>query len=174
MGTRSCIIVKVRKEDIGKIKKFDKKLLPVSLDKWESKDSDGEVYMSEIGRSLCKPVAINSPYIAIYCHWDGYPSGVGAALEKNFNTYESALNLILGGSCSFIESDKVRHYANRKGEKWGYILPKQFNTKKAISEYCCGSWAEYAYLLDEESGWGYKEISGSMSSINKRGFKPLP
>ena len=27
---------------------------------------------------------------SIYCHWDGYPEGVGAALQANFNTYEDA------------------------------------------------------------------------------------
>jgi len=161
MGTRSCIIIKVRKEDIGKVIKFQARALPVKVASWVDKDSEGNVWRNETTSSKCKPVEIDSAYIGIYCHWDGYPSGVGAALLNGFHTYDEILNLILGGSCSHIDESDVRHYANRKGEKWDWIKPMQGKTQKALVSYFDGSWAEYAYLFDEERGWLYKPISGN-------------
>jgi hypothetical protein len=163
MSTRSCIILKVRKEDIGKLKlKFDVSKLPVPLDKWEYNES---------GKNLCRPVPINNQYIGIYCHWDGYPSGVGAALKNHFKDYDSVLNLILGGSCSAID-DSVKHYANRVGEEWRYLAPKQGSSQKDLVSHFRNAWAEYAYLYDEErGGWLYKSICTNNSS--KNGFKAL-
>jgi hypothetical protein len=42
---------------------------------------------------------------AIYCHWDGYPDGVGAGLSQNYNSKEQAEALIaLGGFSSLMET----------------------------------------------------------------------
>lgn len=158
MGTRSCVIIKVRKEDIGKVMKFQAKALPVKVGSWVDKDSEGNVWRNETTSSKCKPVEIDSVYIGVYCHWDGYPSGVGASLLNSFHTYDEVLNLILGGSCSSINNEVIRHYANRKGEKWDWIKPMQGKTQKALVDYFDGCWAEYAYLFDEERGWCYKPI----------------
>jgi hypothetical protein len=157
MSTRSCVILKLRKEDIGKVVKFNKELLPVPLDRWQNKGIDGKVWRDETVKDKCKPVEISDNYIAISCHWDGYPEGVGAALKEHFKDYESVMNLIVGGSCSVI-GDKVRHYANRKGDKWEDIVPKQFKTQKDVLEHYTWCECEYAYLFDEKKGWGYKEL----------------
>ena len=45
----------------------------------------------------------NGTVNAVYCHFDGYPSGVGAMLLKHYNTEKKARNLINLGSLSFIE-----------------------------------------------------------------------
>ena len=45
-----------------------------------------------------------SAVLQIYCHWDGYPEGVGEALQSGYNTYEQALALILGGDLSSLDS----------------------------------------------------------------------
>lgn len=173
MSTRSCIILKLRKEDIGKKMKFQEGLLPVPLDKWQDKDREGNVWRDETGKNLCKPVEINNQYIGIYCHWDGYPEGVGADLKRHFKDYYSVLNLILGGSCSAIGSN-VRHYANRQGEKWEDITPKQGKYQKDLVDLFNHSWCDYAYLFDEARGeWVFKELCGKPESINKRGFKPM-
>ena len=173
MSTRSCIIVKVRKEDIGKEIKFNESLLPVPLDSWQEKDREGKVWRDETGKDLCQPVEIKDLYIGIYCHWDGYPSGVGADLKEHFKDYNSVLNLIVGGSCSALGSN-VRHYANRKGERWEYLVPKQGNTQKAIVNAFIHSWCEYVYLFDETRGeWVYKSLCGKPENIHKRGFKVM-
>ena len=157
MGTRSCIIIKVRREDIGKKRKFSEKALPITLDEWVDINSQGEVYCSQIGKDTTTPVEIKDQYIGIYCHWDGYPEGVGEALKEKFTDYDSVLNLIVGGWCSFISLDKVRHYANRKGMEWDEIKPNQGKTQKEVLDNY--SWLEYAYLFDEErGGWLYKKF----------------
>ena len=170
MSTRSCIIVKVRKEDIGKEMKFNEALLPIPLDNWDCKDFDGNVYRKEGGKNLCKPVVINEQYLAIYCHWDGYPSGVGAELKEHFTDYQKALNLVIGGSVSALDSRYVRHYANRQGEKWDYLKPTQGKTQKEVLKPF--DWSEYAYLFDEaRGGWVYKPLT--FRENDKAGFKAL-
>ena len=81
MSTRSCIIVKVRKEDIGKKKQFNEKILS-HLEEWISRDCEGKVYLNEVDEEKSKPVTINGDYIGIYCHWDGYPSRSGEEWES--------------------------------------------------------------------------------------------
>ena len=47
----------------------------------------------------------NGTIKAIYCHWDGYPEGVGAGLVENYNSKEKAEELIsLGGFSSLMET----------------------------------------------------------------------
>ena len=92
MSTRSCIIVKIKKEDLGKVMKFNESLVR-GLESWEKNESK-EGYFPEI--------TLKYQYLSVYCHWDGYLEGVGAELKEHYNTYEKALNLVLGGSISSI------------------------------------------------------------------------
>ena len=158
MSTRSFIILKVRKEDIGKVMKFNEGLLPKPLDNWQEKDHEGKVWRDETGEDLCQPVEIGDQFIGVYCHWDGYPSGVGAVLKMFFRDYNSVLNLILGGSCSYISGDAVRHYANRQGEEWEHLAPSQGKSRAELAKIGGQSWAEYAYCFDEASGWKYADL----------------
>ena len=148
MSTRSVVIVKIADSDINKRKKFDPKKVTVEETKWEEEGTEPV--------ELSKAILLKDKYIGIYCHWDGYPEGVGAGLEKNFNDYEKALNLTLGGFCSVIIEDKIKRYATRKSEEWKYIKPQQADTaKKLISTV--GDWAEYAYIF-EDGKWQTKEL----------------
>ena len=153
MSTRSCIILKVRKEDIGKVMKFNEGLLPKPLDKWQEKDHEGKVWRDETEQDKCQPVEIGNQFIGIYCHWDGYPDGVGSELVEHFKDYNSILNLILGGSCSSINGGVVRHYANRQGEEWEYLVPSQGKSQTELARVGRSSLAEYAYSFDEATGW---------------------
>ena len=155
MSTRSFIILKVRKEDIGKVMKFNEGLLPKPLDKWQDKDHEGKVWRDETGQDKCQPVEIGDQFIGVYCHWDGYPSGVGAELKTFFKDYNSVLNLILGGSCSAIDGGVVRHYANRQGEEWEHLVPSQGKSRAELARLGRQSWGEYAYCFDEATGWKY-------------------
>lgn len=168
MSTRSFIIVKVRKEDIGKVMKFNEGLLPKPLDNWQEKDHEGKVWRDETGQNLCQPVEVKDQFIGVYCHWDGYPDGVGAELLTHFKDYNSVLNLIIGGSCSSIDNGVVRHYANRQKEKWEYLLPKQGKSQAELARVGRGSWAEYAYVFDEATGWKYASLCNKTIR-----FKPM-
>jgi len=146
MSTRCAIIIKVKDEDLGKIKKFDKDKLPkgVKLSEWNC-------YGDEIGDETSKGVKLTKPYIGIYCHSDGYLDGVGKVLKEVFNDYEAALNLVVGGFCSVVWYDEVRHYANRKCEEWGYIKPIKGDTPIEVESHIGHN--GYVYLL-EDGEWG--------------------
>ena len=63
-----------------------------------------EVEIPEAEIEKVPAVKLDGKYIGIYHHWDGYPEGVGDTLVKRFNTYEDALNLLLYGDESSINS----------------------------------------------------------------------
>lgn len=136
MSTNSNIIVKVKKSDIGSTALYDAKKLDAPEVYW------GKTNSNENG--VEKPVEITEEYIGIYCHWDGYLDGVGKALKEHFNTYDKALNLVLGGSCSAIGNNGgIVRYATREGEKWDFIKPKQGDNPNALAE------EEYNYLFED-------------------------
>ena len=47
------------------------------------------------------------PYLQVYCHFDGYPEGVGLDLVKKNFTYDEALEFILKGDRSTCEDGKA-------------------------------------------------------------------
>ena len=100
---------------------------------------------------------------AIYCHWDGYPDGVGYTLLENFNSYEKAINLIAFGDASDINGTTAVFYNSwREGEDWKHTKPRQYTSEQAYEESCD---EDYAYLFkdgkwyvkkcwsDEDSDW---------------------
>ena len=135
MSTNSNIIVKVNKSDIGSTALFDASKLDVPEVYW------GKAIGNEKG--VEKPVEITEEYIGIYCHWDGYLDGVGKALKEHFNTYDKALNLVLGGSCSAIGNNGgIVRYATREGEEWDFVKPKQSDNPISLAK------EEYNYLFE--------------------------
>ena len=106
MSTRSMIYVKVNEEDIGKVMTCDIVKLPNPIIDFNHPCVEYRIHPKPLDKVL---------YLGIYCHFDGYPSGVGAELKTNFNTYEKALNLILLGACSTIITD-IRTYHNWRNE----------------------------------------------------------
>ena len=55
----------------------------------------------------------DNTYISIYCHWDGYPSHVGALLIKHYATEEKARELLaLGNLSSLRENIGQKHKFN--------------------------------------------------------------
>jgi hypothetical protein len=71
------------------------------------------------------------------------------------DTYERALNLVLGGSISSINEDDFTHYANRDGETWSHIEPIQGDTAIDVNAEVN---EDYAYLFDEDNG-GWKVLN---------------
>lgn len=172
MGTRSCVIVKVRPSDKDKVMRFKPTLVPVPLQDWRDVDFEGRVWRDETGKERSQDVKLTGDYIGIYCHWDGYvKGGVGETLKEKFADYDTALNLVIGGFCSSVGFDGVKRYAIRGrkdtpwvNEKWIDIKPVQGKTQKSVfSRIDC----EYVYLYDEErGGWLYKHYPR-----NKSGFR---
>lgn len=72
-------------------------------------------------------VKVGNSYYGIYCHFDGYPSGVGKTLIENYNTQELAEKLVsLGDIFSVGESinETVYFGRDRGGEDTGYRISK--------------------------------------------------
>ena len=72
----------------------------------------------------------NGNVLQIYCHWDGYPEGVGKDLLSHFNSYDAALKLILEGD----HSTPHESYTS-KGEDWESNRPDQRTEAICYEEY---------------------------------------
>ena len=102
----------------------------------------------------CEPNG--SPVLQIYCHWDGYPEGVGEALQSGYNTYEQALALILGGDLSSLDTSCSYPYSLGKGEDASRCAPTVLSEPELNEEYLyvfdykTNQWfVQYAYGEDE-------------------------
>lgn len=164
MSTRSCIVIKVKESDLNQVKKFNPELLPVKVEGW---DCYGETTCAE----KSQPVELKGAYIGIYCHSDGYPSGVGAVLKEKFNDYETALNLIIGGDCSSVWFDSVRRYGTRSSEDWDYIFPQQGDKPEQVYKRFGGT--EYCYLFEDGVGWKVNTFEEYIKDGNEEYPKPI-
>lgn len=157
MATRSYIRVILKEEDRNKDMKFNPSLIDendeygIDLNEWGRDQLDIEHGTWE----TVNPEGQEA--LRIYHHWDGYPSGVGDTLVKYYNTYEKALNLMLGGDCSTING-KYSPYALRKSEDWESIKPTPIKENKAVSEeydymFKDGEWYVRAMYGDDLENW---------------------
>ena len=80
-------------------------------------------------------VELNNDYIEIYHHWDGYPSSLGKTLLDEFNDYDKALNLCLGGDASTINNDVIKQYTPWRGESWEYCKPSMLDAPRYWNDY---------------------------------------
>jgi hypothetical protein len=89
---------------------------------------------------------------AIYCHWDGYPAGVGLGLIDNYNSKEQADALIaLGGFSSLMETleeTKAGAYGNDSDKARTFTGVQDW-----LDNFNSGE--EYAYLYEDGKGWVY-------------------
>jgi hypothetical protein len=91
---------------------------------------------------------------AIYCHWDGYPAGVGLGLVENYDSKEQAEALInLGGFSSLMETleeTKAGAYGTESDSARTFT-----NEKDWFENFNAGE--EYFYLYREGLGWMYSQ-----------------
>lgn len=141
MATRSNICLILNKEDIGKVMKFDETKLPKGVTCYNE-------FLNKV-----EEVTLEKPVLEIYHHWDGYPDGVGKTLLKQYNDYNTILNLLLGGDASSINGDSVCQYCAWVGEDWERVKPKQLDKPSFNEEYLYkfenGVW----YFRDENEDW---------------------
>ena len=133
MSTRSSILIKVPDTFLNSTAQYNKEM-------FETKEL---LWPQETCPDKSQEILITKPYLGIYCHWDGYPNGVGKELISNYNDFSSAFNLILGGDCSVIIQGNIQRYATRKSEDWKYIQPRQLEEIKKVSDD-----SEYLYLFE--------------------------
>ena len=149
MSTHCALIVKVNESDLRKTMSSGLNNLPKAKKDSNVKGrflNDWGDYGEASGVNLTEPTLIDKKYMGIYVHWDGYPDWMLETLYTHWNTYKDALDIVLGGDCSSIDKYSIRRYADRSGEEWEYLKPKQANTiKGVVSHIDC----EYAYLFED-------------------------
>lgn len=99
----------------------------------------------------CEPKG--NAVLQIYCHWDGYPEGVGEDLQNGYNTYENALALILGGDLSSLYQYYSYPYSLGKNEDASRCAPTVLQKAK-LNE-------EYLYVFDYKTNQWFVQEYGS-------------
>lgn len=96
---------------------------------------------------------------SVYCHWDGYPSYVGAVLYTFYNNLEAIKRLIEKGDMSSIldaaGEDETKshlpvgpvHYHEWRNEDWDGVKPKTHGNVEAVLACRREQCAEYFYLF---------------------------
>ena len=142
MATRATITLKIKDEDLNKTKKFDIDKLPENV-----------AYYSDDYIEDLQEVKLNKPYISIYHHFDGYPEALGLTLYEEFNDYEKALNILLGGDTSSINGNTIIQYCSAyQYEDWDRTKPDLTDEIPAANQ-------DYQYYFDGEKWWfrGYEK-----------------
>jgi hypothetical protein len=107
MSTPSKIWIRIKKEDFGKTMIANPSMLPNQL-----KENNYPCEEFQIPSEPKNGIL----YLGVYCNFDGYFNGVGQELKTKFNSYETALNLILLGALSYIIDDVVSYHNWRNEE----------------------------------------------------------
>lgn len=123
---------------------------------------------------IAVPLKEDNKYLAVYCHHDGYPDGVGKTLVENYSDYDMALQLVKHGNISSLEASLEKpdnHTFDNKID--GYTVfygrdrgedgqePKEV-TYQELRKLDWGQ--EYTYIFTEEmityteSDWKWKCI----------------
>jgi hypothetical protein len=112
---------------------------------------------------------------SIYCHFDGYPSGVGKTLMENYQDREKVESLISLGDISFLMEEIIPTgphsfnspqpgvtvaYHRDRGEDF---RPPRINA--SVSEFFLSDIQEYGYLFTEEGEWLFKSSSRSQDPM---------
>lgn len=99
----------------------------------------------------------------VYCHFDGYLTGIGQILLKHYDTEEKVKKLLSGGSISSIDdSGSADYYASRGEELKVYDISSEEEAKDLI-----GVFIEYVYMfkngkwfyIDGEDVKNFKELT---------------
>lgn len=96
-------------------------------------------------------------YTAVYCHYDGYPEGVGKQLKENFTTEETVTDLIDLGNISYIEDGEPCAYHRDRGEDYSRNAPKNYICIQELRSEAKHSWAEYLYVF-EDNNWYVEKL----------------
>jgi len=97
---------------------------------------------------------------AIYCHWDGYVSGVGKSLIIGFCSRAMTEALIAHGDVSSLGSDLVstRFYHRDKGERLS--KPRRVKGAAGLNAFMGDCGAGYAYYLTRRGKWKFSSGDG--------------
>lgn len=111
-------------------------------------------------------------YKSIYCHWDGYPDGVGKVLATFYTTRRkieklikrgnlSVLNKQIGSNCRlgrlFSKNASVA-YRDRGDKNTDALKATSIEQLRKQAQHY---FAEYLYIWNDKSGWKCEEVQWS-------------
>jgi hypothetical protein len=105
-------------------------------------------------------------YLAVYCHYDGYPSHQLPILQEHHNTIGAALALVAGGDISALHTNLgwnretlsasgPLYYASR-GET--DVDARSFATIEELFEHFRDCGCEHSYVFVPKMGWVHTDI----------------
>ena len=86
-------------------------------------------------------------YESIYCHWDGYPQGVGVTLRDNYSYGDSPAVLMTFGDISSLRDtlfETMKEAYKLRGDS--DVDAKIFRFMSEMMEYYRGMSCEYGYI----------------------------
>ena len=167
MATRSNIAIVLNKEDLNRpftlldvIDRFDLDEDMIGGSGARSpKHEDWEDIFTEVTATDEKPV------LQIYCHWDGYPEGVGAELLENFNSYEKALALVMAGDTSSVSAGQTQCYSLGQGEEYEGQCEPSFQEAASEDEEYLYVWRDGKWTLGE-TGRDLAKVLGMCRAVD--------
>ena len=106
-------------------------------------------------RSLIAIKNQDETYDAVYCHFDGYPSGVGATLNNHYTSEDKIRELISSGDMSCLKENVADcEFYTKRGEKLHNYMMFPF---EQLKEKATNIWCEYLYFF-QDGKWNYVEL----------------
>ena len=86
-------------------------------------------------------------YESIYCHWDGYPEGVGATLKEHYTDQNKIDELIaLADLSSLGETPAEEHTTSYNRWRDEGTTSKKHKTLEEVKKWAKDQWVEYLYV----------------------------
>lgn len=86
-------------------------------------------------------------YTAIYCHWDGYPTGVGLTLRDNYSESSAVETLLNFGDISSLRDTLFETQKEAFKVTRGEDTPAlSFDYQTDMVEHYRKCWCEYGYI----------------------------
>ena len=96
-------------------------------------------------RSRISAANADGTFTSIYCHWDGYPSGVGTTLRDHYSNPAKVASLIATGDRSSLDEEVTGGCRDARGETGvDAVASADFESLAALTQETGG---EYLYVF---------------------------
>ncbi len=102
----------------------------------------------------------------IYCHWDGYPSGVGQTLVNNYTSPSAVFDLLELGDLSSLGATPASctaYHRDRK-EPYGMVEARDVDPDQLMN-VGCDYGVDYVYVYNDNNEWDCFSVDGTQINI---------
>jgi hypothetical protein len=102
----------------------------------------------------------------IYCHWDGYPEGVGQTLVDHYSTPAAITELMELGDVSSLGTSiaKCTAYHRDRKEPYGMVEARDVDPNELVN-VGCDYGVDYVYVYNDNNEWDCFTIEGTQIDI---------